>query len=68
MAKTFDDTKVLEQDDENETPYEEYRIDCAWCLDEQGLPLGNGSHGICSPHAIKVLKDWQDSKVQRRVF
>lgn len=24
---------------------------CAWCLREQALPFGNGSHGICEAHA-----------------
>jgi hypothetical protein len=24
---------------------------CAWCLSEQGLPAGEGSHGICKMHA-----------------
>jgi len=23
---------------------------CAWCLKEQGLPMGETSHGICSKH------------------
>lgn len=68
MAKTFDDTKVLVLDDESEASHEEHRIDCAWCMDEQGLPLGNGSHGICPSHAVKVLEAWQDSKVKRRIF
>jgi hypothetical protein len=68
MAMTFEDAQGLALAQSDETSYEEYRTDCAWCLDEQGLPLGNGSHGICSLHAIKVLKDWQDSKVKRRIF
>lgn len=28
---------------------------CAWCLREQGKPFGNGSHGICVPHANILL-------------
>jgi hypothetical protein len=24
---------------------------CAWCLSEQGMPMRNGSHGICARHA-----------------
>ena len=24
---------------------------CAWCLSEQGLPAGEGSHDICTKHA-----------------
>lgn len=23
---------------------------CAWCLAEQGLPMGKQSHGICATH------------------
>ncbi|WP_220196546.1 hypothetical protein [Ktedonospora formicarum] len=29
---------------------------CAWCLCEQGLELGNGSHGICPRHAELLLQ------------
>jgi hypothetical protein len=29
----------------------EESTDCAWCLTESGRELGNGSHGICEPHA-----------------
>lgn len=68
MAKRFDDTEVLMPSNENEASHEEYGVDCAWCLDEQRLPHGNGSHGICPFHAVKVLEDWQDSKVKRGVF
>lgn len=32
---------------------------CAWCLSEQGIPAGEGSHGICRAHADRML-------VQRR--
>lgn len=28
---------------------------CAWCLSEQGIPAGEGSHGICSKHANWLL-------------
>jgi len=28
---------------------------CAWCLSEQGLPAGEGSHGICKQHANRLL-------------
>ena len=30
---------------------------CAWCLQEQGLPLGPGSHGICLFHRDQLLHD-----------
>ena len=28
---------------------------CAWCLSEQGIPAGEGSHGICKTHANWLL-------------
>jgi hypothetical protein len=28
---------------------------CAWCLFEQKLPAGEGSHGICREHANQIL-------------
>lgn len=28
--------------------------DCAWCRDEQGIPQGNGSHGICKRHSDEL--------------
>ena len=36
--------KLLEETEPEEA-------DCAWCLQEQGLPMGEGSHGICKDHA-----------------
>ena len=30
---------------------------CAWCLREQGMPLGSGSHGICARHAVEVRQE-----------
>lgn len=32
---------------------------CAWCLQEQGLPFGHGSHGICQQHAERALTNWR---------
>jgi hypothetical protein len=32
---------------------------CAWCLSEQGIPAGEGSHGICKPHATWLLEQWK---------
>jgi len=29
---------------------------CAWCLSEQGIPAGEGSHGICKKHANRLLR------------
>jgi len=28
---------------------------CAWCLKEQGIPAGEGSHGICAFHNAQML-------------
>ena len=28
---------------------------CAWCLSEQNIPAGEGSHGICRRHADQIL-------------
>jgi hypothetical protein len=28
---------------------------CAWCLSEQGIAAGEGSHGICRKHANRLL-------------
>ncbi len=28
---------------------------CAWCLSEQGIAAGEGSHGICKTHANRLL-------------
>jgi hypothetical protein len=28
---------------------------CAWCLSEQNIPAGEGSHGICREHANQLL-------------
>jgi hypothetical protein len=32
---------------------------CAWCLSEQGIAAGEGSHGICVPHAEWLLTQWK---------
>lgn len=37
---------------------------CAWCQAEQGIPAGEGSHGICRPHADELLAKW---KAQRKM-
>ena len=31
-------------------------IQCAWCLQEQGLALGPGSHGICQFHRDHLMQ------------
>lgn len=33
-------------------------LDCAWCLAEQGLPMGEDSHGICTRHAEQLRADY----------
>ena len=33
---------------------------CAWCLSEQGLEPGNGSHGICVQHASQLLQQYKE--------
>lgn len=38
------------------------QINCAWCLVEQGQPLGTGSHGICNTHAEQII---QQSRARR---
>lgn len=38
---------------------------CAWCLDEQGISAGEGSHGICKKHANRFLLDWEKLRRKR---
>lgn len=35
---------------------------CAWCLAEQGVPAGEGSHGICKKHADAILLQWKGKR------
>ena len=35
---------------------------CAWCLSEQGLAFGEGSHGICKEHADGFLTQWRERR------
>lgn len=39
---------------------------CAWCLSEQGIPAGEGSHGICKTHANRLLL--QQRARPRRIY
>jgi hypothetical protein len=39
---------------------------CAWCLSEQGLDFGNGSHGICPQHAASLLQQYRERNVRRQ--
>lgn len=38
---------------------------CAWCLSEQGLAAGEGSHGICRKHADSFLIQWKELRSRR---
>lgn len=38
---------------------------CAWCLSEQGIVAGEGSHGICKRHANALLL--QQREMRRRI-
>jgi hypothetical protein len=38
---------------------------CAWCLAEQGLDFGNGSHGICPQHATLLLQQSRERSARR---
>jgi hypothetical protein len=40
---------------------------CAWCLSEQGIPAGEGSHGICKQHANKLLLQQRKIRSRRTV-
>ena len=35
---------------------------CAWCLSEQGVAAGEGSHGICKKHADSFLIQWREHR------
>ena len=41
--------------------------DCAWCMVQAGVPLGEGSHGICARHKAQVLLQAKLRKMARRV-
>jgi len=47
-------------------PPQEMPISCAWCNEEQGKPQGNGSHGICIPHAQQEYEKYRASRVVRQ--
>jgi hypothetical protein len=40
-----------------------WMIQCAWCLQEQGLPFGPGSHGICPFHRDQLMQDRRSNHV-----
>jgi hypothetical protein len=45
----------------------EIRPLCAWCLSEQGLDMGNGSHGICTRHAVWILQQHRERNAHRHL-
>ena len=36
--------------------------DCAWCLEQSGQALGEGSHGICEAHAEQIYAEHKAKK------
>ena len=40
---------------------------CAWCLKEQGVPAGEGSHGICAFHHAHMLLQVARRKAARAI-
>ena len=47
------------------TGTDEDTTDCAWCMREQGLDFGNGSHGICAFHALRMRQQQAERRAQR---
>jgi hypothetical protein len=39
---------------------------CAWCLEEQGVEAGEGSHGICTRHAEQVYQSYRSAPRRAR--
>ena len=39
---------------------------CAWCLQAAGLPMGDGSHGICEMHSAQMIQRYQAGRTERR--
>lgn len=54
-----DDRPVLIMTDEDSTS-------CAWCLREQGLPMGEISHGICGMHARRAMEEYKSERAKKR--
>lgn len=52
--------KELKQDQEAE----QEETDCAWCLDEAGEEMGEGSHGICPRHADEQYQQYRTNRGQ----
>lgn len=45
---------------------EQVWLPCAWCLSAQGLPAGDGSHGICRQHANGLLLEQRSRRIAIR--
>jgi hypothetical protein len=57
---------ILKQLIDNNTQLEpDPTPDCAWCMEEQGVDLGDGSHGICQPHANQITYQYHTRKFER---
>jgi len=39
---------------------------CAWCLAEQGIAAGEGSHGICESHRQVMMAQYWRLKAAKR--
>jgi hypothetical protein len=39
-------------------------VPCAWCLAEQGLPMGEQSHGICPTHRDAEYERYRTARPQ----
>lgn len=55
-------SSIDEMQDQSTNDEISYETQCAWCLSEQGKPMGNGSHGICARHAEEMVQSYQSSR------
>ncbi len=62
MAKSLSSSPAVNQTTTDTTEVDPivkitvFSLQCAWCLEEQGIEQGEGSHGICNPHADVLLQ------------
>ena len=42
-------------------------VQCAWCLAQNGQPMGEGSHGICPRHAAQVIEKSRERRARKLV-
>ena len=64
MKRTQEENLVDTYPLSRDTP-ELYKISCAWCLSEQGIPAGEGSHGICPRHVEQLMQQWEERRDRR---